>query len=331
MLLSSLNPTTIGITNSPSLDELKPNLLPQDYLTRESLEIYQANDPRIPILMYHSIDSPRYWIDVPTFRSHLEMLYKAGYSTIRMKDYLHNDFRSIPMGRKPILLTFDDQWASQFYYEDKKGTIISKNCVVGVLDEFAKQHPSFGKHAVFYLFFHRIPFNGLDENELWKKKIDYLLKNGYEIGSHTYDHSVMTDMTNQQIKRELDLSFRHLIPLLKDYPSQTLTLAYPGGNIPKNKHFISEYSNQGITIKASFKASGGFAKVPYHFNSGLHTIPRIEGSTENIRMIIQTATFQKQAKTIWIPKLFIHSRDLVVKWMQENTNGVKTHFFCELY
>jgi peptidoglycan/xylan/chitin deacetylase (PgdA/CDA1 family) len=313
------------------LEELTPVQFPNDYFKKVPIEIYKSNSDNIPILMYHSIDDPVNWIDTQTFRKHLELLFEAGFSTIKLQDYLKNNYESVPEGRKPIILTFDDQWGSQFYYEDTKGTKISKNCVVGILEDFAKLHPSFGKNAIFYLFFHRLPFLKSEEDHiLWKKKLIYLVNAGFEIGSHTYDHSKMTNMKPNKILEELDFFYSKLLPILGKQTTCIMTLAYPGGEIPKNSTMIKNYQFHGVPLLAALKASGGFAKVPVKKNINMFELPRLEGSTENIRWIIQQHTFTVHKKIVPISKIFTYSKNSILQWLQTNYIQ-KDFFFRELY
>ena len=281
------------------------------------VEFYEVNSDKIPILMYHSIDEPKNWIDESTFKLHLEKLYNAGFSSMKIEDYINGDFSTVPEGRKPVIITFDDEWGSQFYYSDEKRLIISPSCAVGILEDFAKTHPLFGKNALFYLFFHRLPFIQYNSSHLWQKKIKYLAQNGFELGCHTFDHSIMTKMSEKRIRKELDDFFKILKPLLPNQIFHTMTLAYPGGAIPIKRNAIEEYQFEGHPLIASLTAWGGFAKIPATKNPDKHAIPRIEGTSQNINWIIQTATFQKKSKKIQIPKILIQNEALLVKYVLE--------------
>ena len=298
-----------------ALDYIHPIQFPKEYFQLVQVEIISSNSNNIPILMYHSIESPKFWIDRQTFRNHLKLLFDAGFSTMKIEDYLKEDFSHIPDGRKPVILTFDDQWGSQFYFDDVDGKNISNQSAVGILEEFAKLHPDFGKNAVFYLFFHRLPFQSYPDHNLWKKKITYLLESGFEIGSHTYDHSIMKFMNSQKINKELDQFYFNLEPLVGKYLPNTFTLAYPGGIVPFNKQTVVNYRYKYHAIKAGLLAGSGFAKVPATKNKDLLAIPRMLGSTEQIQWIIQQPTFTVKREIITIPKIFTTSSDIIADWL----------------
>jgi peptidoglycan/xylan/chitin deacetylase (PgdA/CDA1 family) len=300
---------------------------PSEYYEHITIPAYQRNSNKIPVLMYHSLEKGKNWISSSTFRYHLQLLYEAGYSSLKLEDYMNNNFDSIPNGRKPVIITFDDQWASQFSFDDPTTNKINPNCAVGILEDFATKHPDFGKNAVFFLFFHRLPFIGHDDTDLWKTKITYLIKHGYEIGSHTWDHSIMTKMTPVKIKTELDKFYQILDPIIGEKVVHTMTLAYPGGAPPILDQSIRSYRYQNYPLKAAFLAFGGFASVPFLENPDLIRIPRIEGSTLQIKRIIQQNSFVVDRHSIKIPKIFSYSRDSVLQYVETISPQYKKNLF----
>lgn len=313
---------------SEPIPEIHPILFPKEYYDSINVNIYQKNVDKIPILMYHTIHDQVNWISTDEFRKHLKLLFEAGFTTIKLNDYLNNDFSSVPNGRKPIIITFDDQWASQFFYSDSTKNEISKDCAVGILEEFYKKQPIFGKNAVIYLFFHRLPFIGYDQRNRWVVKIRHLLDLGYELGSHSYDHSVMTNMDEAKIKTNLDKFYTKLESLIGVDYKKTMTLAYPGGAVPKKLNGVSSYQYKNTPLKGALKASGGFAKVPIENNDSIWYIPRIEGSSENILWLIKQETFHVEKVSRKIPKLFSYDISLRNKWLNLDPN--QYHLFTFL-
>lgn len=137
----------------------------------------------IPILMYHHIDNrkDRYRRSPEEFYNDLDILYKEGYLPVLMTDYIRGEV-DIPAGYKPYILTFDDGSDNNFRLLPD-GTPDPKSAV-GVIMEFAKDHPLFQPHASFFIT-GPVPFKVESEVE---QKLKFLYENGMEIGNHSYTH-----------------------------------------------------------------------------------------------------------------------------------------------
>jgi len=307
-----------------SAGEIDQLAFSSDMLDRISQEIYPVNSNKIPILMYHSIEDTRVGITRESFLNQLNMLYENGFSTMKMEDYLNGDFSKIPEGRKPVILTFDDGWISQFRYLDEKGEKIDPACVVGTLESFSNKYPLFGKSAVFYLYMRIPPFccsiGSIQQQKLWQKKVKYLIDNGFEIGNHTLNHKYFIHEKEQEIKKELDEFYSKMFPLLGKNLKHALTFAYPGGYLPDNKTVLNNYRYKGFSIKASVKASGGGAIVPSGQNNNLQELPRIPAEDYLVKAMVTQPFFRKTSLKIQIPKMFLSSHNLKMMWIKENGN-----------
>ncbi len=82
-----------------------------------------VREARVPILMYHYVSAPppgsdiyRRDLSVPPdlFRSHLQTLADAGYTTISMYDLMEHLNQGAPLPDKPIILTFDDGYRDNY-------------------------------------------------------------------------------------------------------------------------------------------------------------------------------------------------------------------------
>jgi peptidoglycan/xylan/chitin deacetylase (PgdA/CDA1 family)/2-polyprenyl-3-methyl-5-hydroxy-6-metoxy-1,4-benzoquinol methylase len=98
---------------------------PDDPAGRISRQISPMSKPRpsafvpsltdeVPILMYHriAIDGPtalaRYRVAPDLFAAQMDALYRAGYHTIRLEEWINAITRNEQLPGKPIILTFDD-------------------------------------------------------------------------------------------------------------------------------------------------------------------------------------------------------------------------------
>src|SRR5690349_18761391 len=108
---------------------------------------------RFLILEYHLIqeEETRWGRSIQNFKQDLERLYQAGYRPVSMADIIDGNI-DLPIGRKPVLLTFDDSSPGQFRYVTKNGPKeIDPDCAVGLMLSFSHQHPDWGRKAVFFV------------------------------------------------------------------------------------------------------------------------------------------------------------------------------------
>ncbi len=223
---------------------------------------------RIPILEYHSIGQTetRWTRSTVNFRGDLEWLHNNDYVLLSIEDYAHNLY-PIPVGKKPVVMTFDDGKSNQFRYLENGE--IDPGCAVGILDQFYQEYPEFGSAAVFYL--NRNPFGPAAEAE---KKIEYLHRTGRQIGYHTPDHNDLrrfgaegTRILLERQKEELKL----LMPEGMDFT----TLAYPHGWGPAGgRSGMAPLVTVGLLIGAKP------AYPLYHENADPYRTPRIQAIEE---------------------------------------------------
>lgn len=237
LLVTSLQP----LAGEP----LAKETVPENADARLEVHDVIANEMgRIPILEYHSIGQTetRWTRSRTNFRKDLEWLYNNDYVLLSIEDYAHNRY-PIPLGKKPVILTFDDGKTNQFrYLEDGQ---IDPDCAVGILDKFHEEFPEFGSAVAFYL--NRYPFGSLSEAQ---KKIEYLYKTGRQIGYHTLDHN---DLRHLGGEATLNLVKAQKEALDNLAPSGMLftTLSYPHGWVPvENEQFISSLVTVGLLVGA---------------------------------------------------------------------------------
>ena len=135
-------------------------------------EVYQENKVnevgRVPIMMYHhienipssetkytggNVDKDGYNRTAEAFRGDLEKYYQEGYRMIALKDYVKGII-DVPLGKSPIILTFDDGNEDNFKVLGKKedGSLkIDPNCAIGILEEFKQKYPDYQVTATFFV------------------------------------------------------------------------------------------------------------------------------------------------------------------------------------
>lgn len=166
----------------------------------------------VPILMYHRINvvdastpsiTRRLTVHPDVFRRQMRWLKRHGYRTLTQRMLFDALMCGDRLGRKPILITFDD----------------------GYRDAYRKASPvlaRFGMRATAYVITGRI--SGSDPSFLTWRQLRLLEARGVEIGSHTVSHRPLTSLSDEQASAELLKSRRvlerrlgHRIPWLA-YP-----------------------------------------------------------------------------------------------------------------
>lgn len=236
---------------------------------------------QIMLLMYHGIDKKETdWVRTPeNFRKDLETLYEKGYRVINLKDYLENNIK-VEAGYTPVVLTFDDGLKNQFNIIEENGEKkIDPDCAIGILEDFSKKHPDFGKGGSFYVYY-PLPFR---QKELIKEKFDFMVKNGYEIGNHTYTHEQLGKESAEGVQKALALNAKYTQEYLPGY--DVFSLALPYGIAPKDEKFkyaiSGEYEGVKYNNRAILKVGSNPAPAPNNVKYDITKLPRVRASEMN--------------------------------------------------
>ncbi len=228
----------------------------------------EMND--VIIAMYHGInkdtkDSDEVHRSVEGFKKDLQMLYDHGYRAISMTDLVNNNI-NVPAGYTPIVLTFDDGLSSQFSFTtNENGSLVpKKDTAVDIINEFNETHSDFGTNAMFFVYSSQRPFKGAGTVD---ECFDYLTSRGYEIGSHTYSHPYLSNLSEDKIKMQLAYNVGYIA---KHSSSLTMSdvnyLAYPYGDVPQD-------DRKSALIK------GQYEDFVYDFDAGVVASPNFKTST----------------------------------------------------
>ena len=202
---------------------------------------------RIMILEYHLIGYPEAeWRRTPeNFRKDLELLYARGYYPVPLRDLVSGQMK-VPAGKTPFVMTFDDSSQGQFrYLKQGDHLVIDPQSAVGMMEHFKKEHPEFPLTATFYV----LPAikKGLrlwGQEEYIQAKFDFLNKNGYEIGSHSYWHQNLGKTDGAGVQKQLALAEKAIQSYLPGY--QVRSLALPFGVHAKDESLEHDGEYQGI-------------------------------------------------------------------------------------
>lgn len=236
---------------------------------------------QIMLLMYHGIDEKESeWVRTPdNFRKDLEALYNGGYRLISLKDYLENNIK-VEAGYTPFVLTFDDGLKNQFNIIEENGEKkLDPDCAVGIIEEFKKKYPDFGQGGSFFVYY-SVPFR---QKELIQEKYDFLLKNGYEIGNHTYTHEDLGKESAAGVQKALGLNVKLTQEYIPGYDVYALALPY--GHAPKDEKFqyaiSGEYEGTKYHNRAILRVGSNPASAPNHIKFDAARLPRVRASEMN--------------------------------------------------
>lgn len=237
---NSSNTATVAEAPAAAAPIATPSPTPTPAPALEAPEKLGINEMgRLPILMYHSVgdkvpyDKHGLNITPALFRKHMQMLYDNGFYPINMRDALSAKI-DVPLGKIPVVLTFDDARGSQFQY--RKDGSIDPNCVVGILDSFhAKYGDAWPQRGVFYV----LPRSKYNPTPFWQpglegKKVKYLVAAGYEVANHSTSHRPLSKLSGPDVSWELKTCIDYFKKL---DPGATMdTMALPYGIYPKKEY-----------------------------------------------------------------------------------------------
>jgi peptidoglycan/xylan/chitin deacetylase (PgdA/CDA1 family) len=291
-------PQSSGQNNDSQGKEVQQPMKQIDY------KAIKANENgQIMLLMYHGIGAKEEeWIRTPeNFRKDLETLYQKGYRLITLKDYLDNNIK-VEAGYTPVVITFDDSLQGQFNMIEENGQKkIDPNSAVGIIEEFKKKHPDFGQGGTFFVYY-PLPFR---QKELIKEKYDFLVKNGYEIGNHTYTHDNLGKLSAEQVQKTLALNVKYTQEYLPDY--DVFALALPYGIGPKDEKFkyavSGEFEGTKYNNRAILRVGSNPAPAPNSVKYDITKLPRVRASelkTGGVGMYDYLASFEKHPEKKYI-------------------------------
>jgi hypothetical protein len=223
---------------------------------------------KVMVLEYHLIGYPEdRWRRTPeNFRKDLQMLYDNDFYPVSVLDIAHGNL-NVPAGKTPFAITLDDSSAGQFRYLEKNGQlVIDPNCALGIMEDFKKKHKDFPITASFYVLPAIKPKLRLfAQPEYQKQKLEWLVKNGYEIGSHNWYHSMLSKLSDAEVQKHLSMFVKEIKAFIPDY--EVKTMALPLGMHAKNRALESKgqfegtkYNHQAVLLVGSVSSVSPYSK-----------------------------------------------------------------------
>jgi len=187
----------------------------------------------VPILIFHSTrpyiesDTPavrRYIATPETLEQELTYLRDSGYVSVTFDDLASHVTKNTPLPPRPVILSFDDDWESQYTYA----------------------FPLLEKYGFTATYFIWTAVVGRQHHMTWDQ-IRTLSKAGMEIGCHTITHPYLTRVKSDESLRHEILDARNLIEDRVGVP--VTTFAYPFGQY--NERVAAMVKEAGFTSARS--------------------------------------------------------------------------------
>ncbi len=262
--------------------EAAPSPIPEEAAAHEPNELGQ-----VLILEYHTIEDGggEFGRSPEEFRADLVWLYEHEFYVIPIRDYLTDDIEA-PAGKRPVVLTFDDGLPSQFRYVlDASGNrVIDPDSAVGILEGFFGEHPDFGRGGLFSILLpdpFTWPGSG-DQLEYAQEKLDWLVEHGYEIGNHTLSHANLSELSAEEVTRELAGAVDGIHEYVPDAAIEVIAL--PFGEYPADGALLHGFEYQGRQYRflGALMVGAGPAPSPAHADFDPFRTPRIQASDEEL-------------------------------------------------
>jgi len=173
----------------------------------------------VPIFAYHRIEEANDIYSVPPkdFDAEMAYLHEEGYTSMTLYEYAIARQKHEKLYKKMVLI-FDD----------------------GYRDNLTNAAPILQKYGYKGSIFLAVKFDGWPGYLDWDSDLK-LLKYGWEIGSHTYNHKPLTTLTPAQVDYELIKSKEYVQGLYN--PPGGPTLSYPTGAC--NKQVAKQVADAG--------------------------------------------------------------------------------------
>lgn len=227
---------------------------------------YKINElGKVPIMMYHGIvdmasddmayvggnvDKDGYNRTAEAFREDLEFYYNSGYRMVRLIDYV-DGIIDVEFGKSPIILTFDDGNENNFKVLGEKDgeLVIEPNCAVGILEEFKKKYPDYGVTATFF-----VNYDLFQQEEYNEDILKWLVEHGYDIGNHTMTHCDFTEISVDDVGKEVGGLYQILESIIPDRYVNIVAL-------PFGSPYTNDHVNYSSILSGTYLGSEYYTKA----------------------------------------------------------------------
>ncbi len=160
----------------------------------------------VPILEWHVLGSPEagvpypdLYVSRPDFSDQIDWLDRHGYQAVTLEQVEDAWWRGGTLPRRPVVLSFDDGYRPQFTFALPE---LRRHGWAGVLNMKA------------------------EGSDLYPSNVEAMIAAGWELASHTIDHSDLSTLSGADLEREVAGSRRIL---RREYGVPVRSFCYPAG------------------------------------------------------------------------------------------------------
>ncbi|MCB4756986.1 MAG: polysaccharide deacetylase family protein [Elusimicrobia bacterium] len=214
----------------------------------------------IPILLFHKVGVPpkgskleKLWVSIDHFKKQMNTLARLGYQAVTFKDIYRFWDGGPPLPQKPVVITFDDGYLSNFTEAFPVMKELGFRGVVFVVVETVGGQNEWHNPKTEA----RVPM------ATWAQLAE-LRNAGWEIGSHTLTHRNLATLELEDVQREMDKSRLAIGQYLGEIP-QTFAYPYGGGEDRDDIRACAKKSGYrlGVGIHAGKWTLAEFQKCPF--------------------------------------------------------------------
>lgn len=253
IFLISIAITTTGVHGYFNYEDFIDNekLEIETNISNQEEKVVSSSTTIIPILVYHKIGKmdivpvsnkhkpyKAFNVQEDVFAEQIKFIKEGGYTPLTIQDLIKDEQdKNLPL--KPIAITFDDGWRSQY---DNALPVLIKNNIP----------------ATFYIYTGVI---GSNAYMTWED-LHNLVNLKMEIGDHTKSHPHLTKIDTNKLNEEL-LDSKHVLE--KNLHVNVTDFAYPYGNY--NQSIMNELKKDGyVSARTSNKGIYNDFKDMYQLN-----------------------------------------------------------------
>lgn len=225
----------------------------ENYYLKEleaSAKTADADEIRIPIIMYHSIaenndDKNRYTVSPRLLEKDLKYIRKKGYTPVFIKDIIDFSEGKGDLPAKPIVITFDDGYYNNYYYAFPLLKKYGMKAVISIVGSSSDKYSACEDHNLSYSCLS------------WDDILEMHLSGYWEIQNHSYNcHTYENRNGVSQVSNETAEDYEAF--LSSDIKILQEKIQYITGEAPNTFTYpFGAYSKNtdGILKKLGFKAT----------------------------------------------------------------------------
>jgi peptidoglycan/xylan/chitin deacetylase (PgdA/CDA1 family) len=196
---------------------------------------WQPHEGPVPIIEYHVLGSapadapyPELYVTRPDFHRQMDWLERQGFEAVTLEQVERAWYKGGTLPPKPVVISFDDGYRPQFTYALPE---LRRHGWAGVLNLKA------------------------EGSDLYSSNVEAMIAAGWELASHTIDHSDLTTISGPDLEREVAGSRRIL---RREFGVPVRNFCYPAG----------EYDDAVIAAVEAAGYSAATTEIPGYADRG---------------------------------------------------------------